>query len=270
MAPPNPVTALLIPGMSSKATVYDPLVAALQATDSLTAVHALDLPSAGALATGAALTPTALEADARAIRGAVQRAAAQGHAIILLAHSYGGTPALHATRGLWAGESGAGVARVLLLSASLSLAGESVGGVRAAWAAEHPGAGVDDESGVRIDVHGGVPFVVPEPALWPRWLNDLEPEEQRRWGETLVPTALGAVAEPVPESIAADPKEWKIKYLICAEDDLAMPTAFQEHLVQRARDAGAEVETTQIKSGHFVHLSHTQEVAAWVIENAKA
>ena len=270
MAPPTPVTVLLIPGLSSKATVYDPLLSLLQATPTIARAQALSLPSTSAPDPSAAAPPTALERDAQAIRAAAQHAAAQGHAVVLVAHSYGGTPALHATAGLWRGGArGPGVARVLLLSGSLGLAGEAVGGVRAAWAAAHPEAGIDDERGARVEIRDGVPCVVPLPEMWPRWFSDLPVEEQRRWGATLVPSALGAVASPVPESMAADPREWKIGYLICEEEDLAMPTAFQEYLVQRARDAGAEVETTRIKSGHFVQLSHTQEVADWVVENPK-
>jgi len=273
MASTNPITVILIPGMCTKANVYEPLVKELETTHAMHSVQALELPSADALTTGADLTPTPLEADTRAIRAALEHAVTQrNHDVVIVAHSYGGTPALHATRGLWAGRgrSGAGVQRVLLLSAGMSLGGESVAGVRGAWAAANPAAGVDDQAGVRIDVHDGAPFVVPEEALWPAWLNDLAPEDQRRWGAaSLVPSPLGTVAVPVPEALAADPKEWKIKYMICAEDDRAMPTAFQEYLVQKTIDAGAEVETTKIKSGHFVQLSHTKEVAAWVAENSK-
>lgn len=139
MSSSNPLTILLIPGMFCKATVYDPLIHQLTTTHNLTHLQALDLPTADAIKTGADLSLTHLEADIAAIRTAITALTARGHDVLLVAHSYGGTPALHASRALWkhAGR-GAGVTKALLLCSSLCLAGESVGGVRGAWAAANP------------------------------------------------------------------------------------------------------------------------------------
>ena len=61
-----------------------------------------------------------------------------------------------------------------------------------------------------------------------------------------------------------DIRTWKISYLITAEIDLAMPEGFQRLLIEKARDAGADVTVEEIKSGHFVQITHACEVAAWI------
>jgi hypothetical protein len=80
----------------------------------------------------------------------------------------------------------------------------------------------------------------------------------RTWGDTLRPQALGNVLSTTP---SAEVKQWKISYCVATELDLAMPEAFQTHLVEAAREAGAEVAMDKIKSGHFLQITHAQEVA---------
>jgi predicted esterase len=69
---------------------------------------------------------------------------------------------------------------------------------------------------------------------------------------------------------SADVGSWKISYLVATEDDLAMPEALQRHLADRAREAGAEVHTDSLKSGHFVQATHAREVAEWIAGICKA
>ena len=69
---------------------------------------------------------------------------------------------------------------------------------------------------------------------------------------------------PAPET---NVKAWKISYLI-TRGDLAMPEKFLESLVNRARENGADVQTRVMESGHFVQMSHAEEVAEWITETA--
>lgn len=77
---------------------------------------------------------------------------------------------------------------------------------------------------------------------------------------SLRPSPLSTVMTPTPE---VDVGLWKISYLI-TRGDLAMPEGLMTWLVERAREHGAEVETKTIESGHFVQISHAEEVAEWV------
>lgn len=274
MAIPNPLTLVLLQGMSSKSNVYDPLKQELTTKHNIHNIQTIELPSAEAFEKNLDLSPTPLEADTRAIRAILTSIIEKdGHDVLLVAHSYAGTPALHSTHNLWKHRRGPnGITKVLLLCSSLSLPGQSVAGVRMSWAAANPGGGIKDDLGVSIEEHNGLPFVVPKAELWPAWFNDLPPDQQRFWGEkAMVPSALGAVASPVPEGGegVGDPREWRVAYLLCEELDLAMPRAFQEYLVEKAREAEAQVEVKRIRSGHFVQISHAPEVAEWIVSYAK-
>jgi alpha-beta hydrolase superfamily lysophospholipase len=149
---------VLIPGMSSVATlVYEPLKPKLEQVG-FSKIEAIDLPSVDAIATKASLKPTALDADISAIRSALVKLVDQGLDVVVVAHSYGGTPALCATEGLWKTQRGrkeGGVVRACLISSSLSLPGQSIGGVRAEWAQKHPEAGIND-SGAKVETVGDV------------------------------------------------------------------------------------------------------------------
>ena len=95
----------------------------------------------------------------------------------------------------------------------------------------------------------------------------MDDEEKEKWGRTLVQASLGAVTSPTPKG--GNPKDWKISYLVTTELDLAMPEGLQRHLVETAKEAGAEVEVKTIRSGHFVQITHVKEVATWLVELCK-
>ena len=96
------VTLLLIPGMASPGIVYSPLIDCLSTNSTITSVP-LDFPSVDAIAKNADLSPNPLEADIAAIRhtlvGLIEN---EQKDVFIMAHSYGGTPALYASQGLWA------------------------------------------------------------------------------------------------------------------------------------------------------------------------
>lgn len=270
-----PLTMVLIQGICSTPQAFDPLIQELSTSHKIENVKTIKLPSAEAFNGNADLTPNPLEADIKAIRTMLKDLVeTQNHDVLLVAHSYGGTPSLHSTKGLWKHtRHSSGVTKALLLCSSLSLPGQAVGGVRMAWAQANPNGGINDSQGVNIEEHNGISYIVPTPDLWPTWFNDLSESEQRTWGEKcLVPSALGAPISPVPESgdSVSDPKDWKIAYLLCEEIDNAMPAKFQESLIEQGRNAGAVLDVKRIKSGHFVQISHAREVAGWIMQNAKA
>ena len=96
------VTLLLVPGMASTGIVYSPLIDYLSSNSTITSVP-LDLPTVDSIVTNADLSPNPLEADIAVIRhaliGLIEK---EQKNVFILAHSYGGTPALWASHGLWA------------------------------------------------------------------------------------------------------------------------------------------------------------------------
>ena len=149
--------------------------------------------------------------------------------------------------------------RVALISSSLSLPGKSIAGDRETWKAEHPDSKMED-GGARVEQHGDEYFVIPE-TLDQLWMADLPSDDPFR--KSLRPSPLSGPMTPAPE---ATPKEWKISFLVTTELDDAMPELFQMWLVERAKEAGAEVDVLKIRSGHFVQNSHVDEVGGWLKE----
>ena len=186
MASAQPLPAIvLVAGMCSVGTVvYGPLIKQLRA-QGFDKVTAIDLPSTDAVAENDhaaavserehdneqtrpkyslahSLKPNGLEADMAAIRTTLADLIdGRGRDVVVIGHSYGGTPALHACEGLWkaqrrceprsddAKEGGdaactMGVLRVGLISSSLTLPGETVAGCRARF-------GIYDGDGARIE-----------------------------------------------------------------------------------------------------------------------
>ena len=150
---------ILVPGISSVASlVYEPLIAKLK-TIGFDEVVPINLPSIDTIETKVSLKPTPLEADTKAIRSELERLVKQdGREVVVVAHSYGGTPALCSCEGLWksqrGGEAG-GVIRACLMSSSLSLPGQTVAGVRAEWATNNPNGGIND-GGAKMESVGDV------------------------------------------------------------------------------------------------------------------
>ena len=89
------------------------------------------------------------------------------------------------------------------------------------------------------------------------------PEDQDKWAtDGLRPHPLGSVLTGAPE---ANVSNWRIAFLVTAEDDPSMPETFQHWLIDNAKASGAVIdEIKSIKSGHFVQVTHAEEVAAWI------
>lgn len=281
-AVPSP-TIILVPGMSSVGSVvYEPLIQQLKAYE-LEGICTVDLPSVDCIATRAVLKPNALQADIIAIRSLLEKAIEDEEKdVVIVAHSYGGTPSLCASEGLWqdarksSGKQG-GVVRAILLSSSLALPGGTVATDRAAWGKEH--GGIDDGE-AKVEVIEGVSssnysawvkgiltrvlcqeYIIFPDGLKYAWFNGMSDEDRDKWGATLKPASLGGVLSAVPE---LNPADWKISYLVTKELDFAMPEGFQRHLVNRAQKAGAEVVVKVMESNHFVQITHAEEVAKWI------
>jgi hypothetical protein len=133
---------VLIPGICSIGNVfYGPLKKELQALG-YTDIIIIDLPSVDSVDRLSSLQPNALLADIEYIRQTIKGIVDAGKDVVIGAHSYGGTPSLYASEGLWKharqanGHEG-GVVKTVLLSSSLSLPGESIAGCRAKWATEN-------------------------------------------------------------------------------------------------------------------------------------
>jgi hypothetical protein len=152
---------VLVPGMSSVGSVfYQPLKQELGKLG-FDDVTIADLPSVDSTKRTAELVPNGLEVDITYIRQIVQPLVEEGKDVIVVAHSYGGTPSMYACAGLWKHERKSkgiegGVIKAALMSSSLSLPGTSIAAIRTAWASEHmPEMNIAQEKSV-VEVVDGV------------------------------------------------------------------------------------------------------------------
>ena len=133
---------VLVPGMSSVATiVYKPLIKSLKGKHGFADITPVNLPSVDSMATKASLKPSGLHVDIAAVRAAIESYLKDGKDVVVVAHSYGGTPSLYAIDDLWkANQPGKpGVLKDILLSASLTLPGGTVAGDRDEYKQKHGG-----------------------------------------------------------------------------------------------------------------------------------
>ncbi|TKA60286.1 hypothetical protein B0A49_12782 [Cryomyces minteri] len=176
------------------------------------------------------------EADIAAVRVALVELIDRGLDVVLVGHSYGGAPCLAAAHGLWKStrdreSKRGGVAKIALISAVITLPGQSVGGLRQEFESKH-GA-----------VEGPPPHI--------------EPSDK---ASTLRPFALEALTSFAP---AMNPVDWNIAYLL-TENDKTMLMLGQESLIESARSAGANVVVDRMFSDHFPQLSHVEATALWI------
>ena len=154
---------IVIPGLCSVGSIVNaPLKQELQRLD-YSEILLINLASVDALDALSELQPNPLEADIAHIRLSIMDLVESGKDVLVVAHSYGGTPSLYACEGLWKHERqskglNGGVLKVVLLSSSLTLPGDSVAGVRAKWS-EQSGAALDDTSSAKIEMVHNVRFL---------------------------------------------------------------------------------------------------------------
>ena len=162
-------TIVFVPGMASVGSiVYAPLVKALtSAGHSAENLHVINNTSVVEdPAKARNLGGNALQTDIDQIRGLLQKLIDdQGRNVLIVAHSYGGTPAHYAASGLWkhqrsAGDQTGGVTKIALIASSLTLPGSSVAVDRAEWqkANGHP-----TEEGGNVEVVDGVSLLSESP-----------------------------------------------------------------------------------------------------------
>jgi hypothetical protein len=91
--------------------------------------------------------------------------------------------------------------------------------------------------------------------------NDLPFSEQQDWYAKL---QSHSYATFWAKTTAATWKTIPTSYFLC-EDDLAIPAAGQQHMIDGVKAAGGEIEVTKIKAGHSPFLSKIDETVEWIV-----
>lgn len=159
---------VFVPGMASVGTVvYRPLISTLVAMghdkDSMHPVNNMSVVED--LSKAPSFGSNALQSDIDQIRTLLKKLVEnEQRDVLLVAHSYGGTPSLYAAAGLWKHQRAAtgaagGIIKIALIASSLSLPGRSVAVDRGEWLAANNQP--PDGEGAQIEMVAGVSLTSP-------------------------------------------------------------------------------------------------------------
>ncbi|KAI1799352.1 alpha/beta-hydrolase [Daldinia bambusicola] len=226
-------------------------------------IQVLHIPSVG-LETGARPgKPPNMYDDAAFVAAYVTSFADAGRDILLVAHSYGCTPATESVRGLTKKER--------------LLQGKTGGIVGLAYL-----TGLVPEVGCPATSSGGTapperpPLMVPGDDGWFYYpditltaevvFSQLPLEQGKAWAEKLVKQSVASFTTNLTYGGYKDVPVW---YLV-AEADLSIPpTAQRSQIEMIERVSGNEVDVSTVDSDHSPPITHPQEMISWILRIAQ-
>jgi pimeloyl-ACP methyl ester carboxylesterase len=193
------------------------------------------LPSCGEMGERTGAQGPGLAEDVASVR---QVLTASDEPTVVVAHSYGGIVTAEAAAGVEA------VRHLLLVSSYLPEVGQSL----SSFGGEEPAAFLD------IDPEGGTFTVRPE-ALAETFLQDCDPEIQRRAMDKTAQQSLAVLEQPVQSAA------WQhvpSTYLVCAQDQGTSADLQREF-------AGRAASVVELDAGHHPFLSQPAEVRDLIV-----
>ncbi|KAM5344281.1 hypothetical protein ACJ41O_012818 [Fusarium nematophilum] len=261
---------LVIPGASGLPEFYDLFVNAVAARGY--GIKAIHLPSIG-LVTGAREGPLpTMYDDAAFIAKHVTELADAGRDVILVTHSYGGTPATESVQGLTKKERQinglkGGIIGLAYITSLVPNVGKSAASVQAGKREEDKiPTGYDVRLLINIHVRVGNANSMPtRKTAGSTSFSNMPKEEGEKWAAKLAKHSTASFASPLTY---AGFRHVPVSYLVC-ENDRAIPPEIQRAGISMIeRESGNKVNVTSIKADHVSPLSSLDEVVEWVISVA--
>ncbi|ETS87144.1 hypothetical protein PFICI_00972 [Pestalotiopsis fici W106-1] len=247
---------LIVPGAAALAELYKTFIKAV--SEKGYEIEALTLPSVRNAAE-ANVTPPTMYEDAAAIQSRVAKLADAGKDVILLPHSYGGTPSTQSVEGLSKKEREAkglpgGIIGLAYMTCLIPELGQPAMSVQASMAPE-------DKVPMEINEHGWIYF--PSiPRLAELSFTDMPKEQGEYWAAKLANHSSASFASPLTYQGF---KDVPVSYLVC-EHDLTIPPVLQQAGIDMIeRITGEKVEVTRIDSDHCAPASDMQKVVDWIV-----
>ena len=252
--PPKP-TLILIHGAWHRPSCFDLIVAHLRAQGFK--CIAPDMLSAGHEPAVPGLAP-----DIASVREIIAQETSSGSDVVIFGHSFGGICASSVIRGFSKHDAPAGarahVLGLLVISAMLLPTGVSQ--------TEHFGVTTSpapfcarSADGMWMELNYGYD-------LADAFYHDVPKERAQALVKELRKQAWSTFVNG--EGTYAGWRDVPVYYLVCTEDK-TFPRPVQDVLVAGARQAGADVTTSEIATSHSPFVSKVDETAAWVIESVE-
>ncbi|KAI9147379.1 putative hydrolase R7 [Paramyrothecium foliicola] len=245
---------LIIPAASALPAAYDKVVSEVASRGHN--IKALHLPSVG-LATGPRPgKPPSMYEDAAFIASHVAELADEGNDIILITHSYGGTPATEAVKGITKverarhGKPGG----VVALAYMTSLVPEV--GLPATTKSPSPLMEIGEDGWFYYPDDKLVATVV---------FSDIPPKEGMALAPGLVNHSAASFSDPLTY---AGYKDIPVFYLVAEGDRSISPQTQRSQIEMIERVSGRKVDVTTTQAGHVPNITASNDVINWILSVA--
>ncbi|GAW22174.1 hypothetical protein ANO14919_117090 [Xylariales sp. No.14919] len=257
---PGP-SMLIVPAASALPLLYDTVVqgVARHGYD----IKVLHIPSLG-LETGVrAGEPPNMYDDAAFIAAHVVALADSGHDVLLITHSYGGTPATESIRGLSKSErlkqgKNGGVVGLAYMTSLVPEVGHP--------ASTSVGTAPKGQQPLMLIGEDGW-FYYPSPTRTAEVVfSDLPPDEGKDWARKLVKHSAASFASKLTYGGYNDVP---VSYLVAANDQSLSPATQESQIEMIERVSGNKVDVSRIDAGHVPSITHPQDVIDWILRVAR-
>ncbi|KAL1861008.1 hypothetical protein Plec18170_001523 [Paecilomyces lecythidis] len=251
---------LIVPGGFTLPELYNDVITHVASKGY--SIQALHLPSVGYKTN----LPGTMQDDAAFVASEISQHADEGKDIILIGHSYGGTPATESTKGLSKADRQrqglpGGLVRLAYISCIILPVGEFDASVIMPDNMLPRGTPfeitVDDDGWLhQAGTSAAVSYV----------FNDLPKDEAEKWAK--MSTRHSGSTFPATLSHAGF-KDVPVSYLLCTKDLAQEPDLQRASLAMMEKQIGGKVDVTEIDAGHAPNASRPKEVADWIISMAE-
>ncbi|PYI09624.1 alpha/beta-hydrolase [Aspergillus sclerotiicarbonarius CBS 121057] len=252
MSAPKP-SIVLVPGAFALPEFYESVTTRVASQGY--EIHVVRLPSVAPSA-GPLPPPGTMYDDAAAIAREIARLVDQEKEVVVLAHSYGGTPASQSIQGLvkreGSSEQAGGVVRLAYMAALVPPPGSAAMHVLAD--APRMDSSVDEQ---------GWMSHVDRAAIAAACFSDMPPDEGMAWTRRFTRHSAASMADPLTY---AGYQDVPVSYLLCGGDRVVPAGVQQAAIDMVARESGREVDVTVVATGHAPVVSAPELVVDWIVQ----
>ncbi|KAK7039681.1 AB hydrolase-1 domain-containing protein [Favolaschia claudopus] len=247
MSTPIKPTIVLIPASFSPVSLYDAVISNLESHGY--AVHGVEHQTVGRREKA----PTMYD-DAKGVADVVGRLVDEGKDVALVAHSYGGTVACEAAKGLAKsvrereGKSG-GIVRIIFVAACVPMEGKAMMEVFGEGMVSHA---------IKVEMVGEY-LVLDKATCATGGYSDLPHDEALVWASKMREHAAASFSQKITYAAY---KDIPATYLFCEEDRGVIPEA-QDKIIadMESQMGGQKVQKISVKSGHHINASQPETMA---------
>ncbi|KAI1811924.1 Alpha/beta hydrolase fold-1 [Poronia punctata] len=255
------LSMVIVPASSALPSFYSKVIEGVSRHGH--SIEALHIPSIGLVSGARPGTPPNMYDDAAFLSAHVADLADAGREVLLITHSYGGTPATECVRGLSKSErtkegKKGGIVGLAYMTSLVPEVGHP--------ATSSAGTAPEDQEPLILVGEDGW-FYYPNVTHTAEIVfSDLPLEEGKYWARKLVKQSAASYASNLTY---AGYKDVPVSYLIAEQDRSIKPATQKSQIEMIERVSGNKVDVSSVQSGHALPISHPQQVTDWILRVAQ-